>query len=201
MSEISITGQAINTILRLGLAPALRQAGYKRRAHTFRQALPDGVWRVINVQGSEGDVGTVSQLTLNLGIHYPLAHAVKGQPPLTMPPKEWDCQLRRRIGRIMPAPFDLWWHFDEQSDLQALAAEVVATWREYGEPWLLRYSDLRTARDEIGAQGDDLFAVVASLALGEQDAARHLYATWRADPRRANQPTPTWVERLGLDTM
>src|SRR5690349_222232 len=101
MSDSS-TGQTINTILRLGLDPALRAAGYKRRAHTFRQALPDGVWRVINVQGNRWNEGDQGRFTLNLGLHFPQVRAIMGDPPLTMPPKAWDCELRARIGRLMP---------------------------------------------------------------------------------------------------
>lgn len=198
MSE-SITGQAINTILRLGLDPALRQAGYKRRAHTFRQARPDGVWRVINVQGSRWNEGDQGRFTLNLGLHFPQVRAIMGDPPLTMPPKEWDCELRARIGRLMPTRQDKWWQFDERSDLQAVADDVVKHWQTYGRPWLDRYGDLRRARDEIGAREDNLFALAASVALGEPDAARHYYAAWRAEPQFPNRRIPPWVQALGLD--
>jgi hypothetical protein len=194
----STTGQTINTILRLGLDPALRQAGYKRRAHTFRQARPDGVWRVINVQGNRWNEGNQGRFTLNLGIHFPQVRAIIGDPPLTMPPKEWDCELRARIGRLTPDRRDKWWQFDQRSDLQAIADDVVKQWQTYGQPWLDRYSDLRTARDELAPQ-DYLFAVAASLALDERDAARHYYAAWRAEPLFANRRIPPWVQVLGLD--
>ena len=196
----SSTGQTINTILRLGLDPALRQAGYKRRAHTFRQARPDGVWRVINVQGNRWNEGNEGRFTLNLGLHFPQVRAIMGDPPLTMPPKEWDCELRARIGRLTPDRRDKWWQFDQRSHLQAIADDVVKQWRAYGQPWLDRYSDLRTARDELAPQ-DYLFAVAASLALDERDAARHYYAAWRAEPLFANRRIPPWVQALGLDTL
>jgi hypothetical protein len=195
MTESS-TGQTLNTILRRGLDPALRAAGYKRRAHTFRLALPDGAWRVINVQGSKWNEGSNGRFTLNLGVHFPQVRAVIGHPPLTKPPKEWDCELRARIGNIRPDKQDYWWQFDQRSDLQAIADDVVDTWRTYGQPWLVRYSDLRTARDELG---DYPFAIAASVALGEPDAARHWYAAWRADPMFANRRIPPWVQALGLD--
>ena len=196
----SSTSQAINTILRLGLDPALRQAGYKRRAHTFRQARPDGVWRVINVQGNRWNEGNEGRFTLNLGLHFPQVRAIMGDPPLTMPPKEWDCELRARIGRLTPDRRDKWWQFDQRSDLQAIADDVVKQWQTYGQPWLDRYSDLRTARDELAPQ-DYLFALAASLALDERDAARHYYAAWRAEPLFANRRIPPWVSVLGLDTL
>ena len=196
----SSTGQTINTILRLGLDPALRAAGYKRRAHTFRQALTDGVWRVINVQGNRWNEGNQGRFTLNLGIHFPQVRAIRGDPPLTMPPKEWDCELRARIGRLTPDRRDKWWQFDQRSDLQAIADDVVKQWQTYGQAWRDRYSDLRTARDELAPQ-DYLFAVAASLALDERDAARHYYMAWRAEPLFANRRIPPWVQGLGLDTM
>jgi hypothetical protein len=197
----SPTAQTLNTILRLGLDPALRQAGYKRRAHTFRQPLPTGVWRVINVQGSQGNAGSRGRFTLNLGIHFPQVRAVMGHPPLPNPPKEWDCELRARIGTLLPGGQDHWWQFDEHTDVQAIADNVVQAWREYGQPWLTRYSDLRTARDEIG-QGQYPFRIAASLALGEPDAARHWVRACRTDPifaHRANQGLPAWVTALGLN--
>ena len=190
MSDSS-TGQTLNTILRLGLDPALRATGYKRHAHTFREALPDGIWRVINVQGSKWNEGSSGRFTLNLGVHLPQVRAVIGHPPLTKPPKEWDCELRARIGRLMPDRRDKWWQFDQRSDLQAIADDVVDAWRTYGQLWLVRYSDLRTARDE---PDDYPFAIAASVALGEPDAARHWYAARGAEPKFANRRIPPWVQ-------
>lgn len=183
MSEIR---KAIDTVIRIGLAARLKAAGFTRQGHTFRRASA-GYVHVVNVQADRWNRGDEGRFTMNLGVYFPALVPLNTYPEtVTERPLEYDCQLRRRIGFLMPEASDHWWHLDAEMDLAALAEKVGAAWDDYSAGWLAGITDLSSAR-HICLEGHEYYLAAAiSLALDEREtAARYLARELERHPHPA----------------
>jgi hypothetical protein len=180
MSEIA---RIIDAVLADALAAPLKLAGYRRSARTWRRAGPTSV-RVINAQGSTWNTAEEGQFTLNLGLYFPPLAPLVGWGRTAERPTEPDCQVRTRIGFLLPAGLDHWWTVTPTTDLDALAADVRSTWEQFGAPWFERYDELEAARPLVAKQYA-YGAAAVSLALGDRaDAERRLAETLAACSQR-----------------
>jgi hypothetical protein len=126
-------------LIRDHISPALRQLGLKGSGGTY--LLPDAThWAIIGFQRSIYGDRHETKFTINLTVvgRDDWGSARTTQPHLPKRPApgtfygNWLWQ--RRIGELMPSPHDYWWHFTPRTDLDALAADVIAAIRSYGLP-------------------------------------------------------------------
>lgn len=141
------------------VAPMMKAAGYRKRRHTFNRACgDDGFTQVLTFQmGAFDPPGTVEipglrpnlygRFTVNLGVFVPaLTRSGLGPRPWY---SEYHCQLRARIGQLLPEHSDVWWRLDH-SDAEADVLEAV---REYALPWLSRLTSYRDVIDIWQTEG------------------------------------------------
>ena len=195
---MSAIAALIYAVLSESLAPALKAAGYRRSARTWRRVGPSSV-RVVNAQGSAWNDGAEGRFTLNLALYFPALAPLVAWGRTAERPTEPDCQVRQRIGFLLPDGQDHWWRVAPGSDLPALAGELQETWEHVGAPWMDAHDDLDAARPLIAGQyvyGD----AAVSLALGDRaDAARRLDAMLAACTQRGRLDTlRAWGRQHGL---
>ncbi len=107
------------------LHPALKNAGFRKRRHTFNRSVEEGVVQVVNFQmGPKLPPGAqpipqyrddlYGLFTVNLGVAVAEAWeqsfgATDEYPAFTSDP---DCQIRSRLGHVLDAEEDVWWPLD-----------------------------------------------------------------------------------------
>ena len=193
------------------IAPSLKAAGFRKRRHVFNRSLDRGMTQVVNFQmGASQPPGAESlplrpnlygRFTVNLGVFVP---EMVIEPALA-PGKwvnEYDCQLRQRLGNLMPGGVDLWWSLgDPDEAVVAVRTALVSD----GLPWLDR---LKTREALVVAYRSD-----GAKALGMASNAPLLMAWLLAPTDRAAaealltgylaeelQPTHrAWVEQRLID--
>jgi hypothetical protein len=140
--------------------PLLKNAGFRKRRHSFNREAEPGLVQVVNFQmgpfeppGSEdthaireslGFAGNLyGSFTINLGVYVPemvLDEREKRDGWVN----EYNCQLRQRIGRLLDDPTDVWWSLDDPA---AAASAAVNALESAGLPWLDRLSSRRQILD------------------------------------------------------
>lgn len=73
---------------------------------------------------------------------------------------DYQCQLRKRIGQLLPEHADVWWRLDHD----AAAADVAAAVTDHALPWLAQLSDYEALLELWRASGG------ASIGLGHPAA-------------------------------
>ena len=172
MSEISQTIDAAIELLR----PAMKQQGYAKSGRTWRRRREDCV-QVVDVQASPWNSGEAGSFTVNLGVYFPAVAELVGEPPVQSAPSEMYCQLRERIGFLMPASSDFWWEVRPGLPLLEVADELLAAVSTLGIPWLDSHSSYSAALDArspaTGPHG--LQTVALCILLGRaEEASAHL---------------------------
>jgi hypothetical protein len=198
MNEIS---KSIDAVIRDGLAKALKSDGYKKAARTFHR-IEEKCIKVVNVQASQGNIGSEGKFTINLGVYLPLIESwLERIKPSTGLPKEYECTTRSRIGSLMPDQQDFWWPVNPQTNLAGLALEVRKAWETYGKPWLNQpWNDQRTAADLLERHGNCIEATAAFLLLGETTRAKKVVqeaAAWYQANDNANRAN--WIRESARD--
>lgn len=186
MSEIS---ERIRDVIRLGLAPALRTAGYKRSGTTFTLVRPEATC-VTNVQSSAGNGTTRGLFTINLGVYYPRLEALATRARTPDKPKEAECHARARIGALMPGGNDHWWPILTDTDTNQLAKVVREAWEAHAVPWLESRADPVSACRAAERAGEHAFACKLALALGDTAGATTFLL------RAIEQAHPQYAEHL-----
>jgi hypothetical protein len=168
----------ITQAVKIGPAPHLHKDGFKKRGTNFYQIAPESN-RLVLVQSSQWNTSSHSRFTIELGRYFPAIDAVMNQTR-TKPgaeqwsPKIYNCQMRQRIGFLMPAGCDYWWTVTPSSNESDLATELANAWRQYGAPWMRSNSNLPEAATQLEAQSWFSLAAQARLALGERTEASRL---------------------------
>jgi Domain of unknown function (DUF4304) len=128
------------------LHPRLKDAGFKKRRHTFNRSIEPGVVQVIGFQmGSKLPPGAEpippirldlhGQFTVNLGVAIKEAWELS-RPKLKFPVflNDYDCEIRERLGQLIGRRTDTWWPLNGALDL--VADEVGAAIVENALQWL-----------------------------------------------------------------
>jgi len=171
---VSEIAKRIDEVVSASLAPALKQAGYRKTGRTFRRSQSRCVL-VINVQASWTNVGSVGQFTINLGVYYPDAARLHGGFRVTDKPIESDCIVSERIGKLMPARLDHWWKVTEATNVRSLGDDLVTAWSQFGEPWLVAHTDPARARTFMLELRSPFWGAIFSVLLEERaEAVRFL---------------------------
>lgn len=141
---MSAVAKVIETCIRLGLAPALKADGYRKRGRTFYRGSAEAT-RVVNVQSSQSNLGASGKFTLNLGVYFPEVERVAGFDGALQWPAESQCSLRVRIGQLLPERNDIWWELGPGVDLGTVSDLLVSAWDLQGRPWMERHGDPESA--------------------------------------------------------
>jgi hypothetical protein len=130
--------------LETALAPALKAAGYRKRALTWHRQSKDTI-SVFNLQKSQwGD-----QFYINCAI-YLKALGTEETPP------EYRCPVRARMDDLVPDRHRLiaLLDFDYQMDGAARREEIVGFVVSCALPWLEKYSDIDQLRSLVNTSSD-----------------------------------------------
>ncbi len=160
----------IQSIAKTMDAELLKNAGYKKSGLTW---LCDAPWtRIINLQVGKWNTPAEGTFTINLGLFIPELHAATESTPVTGSIKEYDCDVRRRIGELMPAGMDYWWKVTSTTDSAAMAKEVCQALLQHGMPWLDQTGkSLSDVAHELQRQASHSKAAVAFALAGDLPSA------------------------------
>jgi hypothetical protein len=127
----------------------LKKLGFRKTANTWIRAT---TWpQVINLQLSQWNSADEAKITVNLGVSIePLHHAAEGLP-LKGSLKEYDCDIRARIGTLLPDQRDKWWTITPSTNADQLADEIFEDVSTHGLPWFGRLVTYGAVADELAA--------------------------------------------------
>lgn len=187
---------ALDEVIGQALTPTLKADGYKKSAHTFRRTT-DRCVQVLSVQASQYSGATELRFTINLGVYFPEVQAAMAGflawTPGPAGPTESECQVRARIGGLLPGGRDHWWTLRSAGPTAPVTAEVEAAFLQFGRPWLQAMTDLEAARRAT----DAVTSAGIALALGDRaDAERILGAFVRGWPQAT--AVRDWAVSLGF---
>lgn len=173
------TAEAMKQIV-AAAAPLLKSAGFRKRRHTFNRHVEDGLVQLVNFQMGPYDpsgrpdvlagirVNMHGLFTINLGVFVP--EMDRQGPPRSSWINDYNCQLSKRIGELMPEQNDVWWPLDfEPSKEQAIDAL-----REAGLSWLGQFTNRQVILDKFRTGDDEELGMGPAAAL---DIADLLLAT------------------------
>ncbi|MFO1220739.1 MAG: DUF4304 domain-containing protein [Burkholderiaceae bacterium] len=208
---------------RLGLA--LAPLGFKRKGRQFMAGAGIGDaqhWQIVQLQADKWNEGPRGGFFVNLAVQFPAITRLIAQRPGMDFMREYADkvdeslgQARERLGPLLAQlprdhPCARPGHRDEfrfrsETDLAALADEVVRSTVEVGLPWLRRFAELRALAESDGSTFGASFDVriAAAMLLGDRDRAQQHLAQGREHLARASKiyldSMRTWCAGLGLD--
>lgn len=130
-SDIS---KRIDEIIKTGIAPVLKQRGFRKAGRNFHRAAGEAV-QAINIQADKWNEGGAGRFTVNVGVYFRAVAEIAERWVVEDVPKEYECTVRGRLG-IMPKPGDKWWVLDDNSDDYQVTRDVADVLSAYGLPWL-----------------------------------------------------------------
>jgi hypothetical protein len=163
----------IKAIVDRGLAPLLKQAGFRKNSTHFSRRNGEAL-QLINVQSSQCNNASLARFTLNVGVHFAsVAEMLYGNDPMPSPPREMFCLLRTRVGMILPAGADHWWIVTPDTNVESVAGELSSAWNDYISQWLEKNKTIAGAAPELekGMLVHPLATAAARLVLGEREKA------------------------------
>jgi len=192
MSEIA---GKIDEVIKLGLADFLKAQGFKKSGRNWHKSDGDN-WLMVNVQASSGNSGGAGKFAINLGIYFAAVAAMAGQIPPDGKPKEGSATISNRLGVLVHGK-DHWWDIGANSDLNAIAADVVQGMQRVGLPWLDTHRQLAHLSAALKGQ-PSLSSVSAAWISGDkEDAIGRLKAAISSRPAAAARYT-AWATRNGV---
>jgi Domain of unknown function (DUF4304) len=174
----SALAKTIVEAVKRGLAPPLREIGFRKTGTNFYQLTSESN-KLVHIQSSQWNSASLSRFTIELGIYFPSIDGLMDQQftrkgTLPWSPKIFNCQLRRRIGLLLPINRDFWWEVTPATDANHLATELAQAWQSYGAPWMNRNSNLGAAVLDLEAQSLYWVAAAGRLSMGEREQASRL---------------------------
>lgn len=157
----------------------LKELGFRKSGTTWIRPLP---WpQVINVQLSKWNSSTEASFTLNFGISIEALHTASEGLPLKGSLKEYDCDLRARIGQLFPSKKEKWWEVNQNSDPDQLAEDVFARIKQFGLPWFERLQEYSAIAIEFMERKTPFMAALAYHLAGDSVAAEKAMSEARAE--------------------
>ncbi len=126
----------------------MKREEFKRSGRNFLRVDAESV-AVLNVQASRSNLGATGKFTVNLGRYFPSVARAVGDPDFQGALKEYDCQVRERIGFLLPNKLDHWWEIGPQTNIERLAVDVARAVEDVGLLWLRRMHDLHSLKTEL----------------------------------------------------
>lgn len=123
-----------DALVRELIGPDMQAEGFKRLSNRFSRRLP-GAWQIVDFQASQFGSRDEVSFTINLAVALDDLRRADATWTERKPPPEYKAHLRQRIGELIFGR-DHWWDFDDATDANALAQELIKAIREVGLPWL-----------------------------------------------------------------
>jgi len=147
----------------------LKPLGFRKSGTTWIRPVE---WKhVINVQLSKWNSSEEAQFTVNLGISIEQLHAAAESLPLKGALKEYDCDVRARIGQLLPTKQDKWWTVRSDSVPEVLADDVFTNIAQLALPWFERLSSFDAVASEFLTQKIPFKAAIAYRLAGDSVSA------------------------------
>lgn len=148
----------------------LKELGFKKTGYTWRSAKE---WpQIFNIQLLSSNSVERSKITLNFGVFIEELHTAAEACPVSGAIKEYDCDVRARIGQLLPSREDEWWEVTCKSSPTALADELLWLFTEHGLPWLCKFDSYRAVALEHAHQNNHLMAALSYVLANELDKAQ-----------------------------
>lgn len=159
-------------------ADFLKPLGFKKSGETWCRS---GEWpQVINIQNSSSNTQDLAKITINLGVSVPQVRTAMGGTPVESNLKEYDCEVRVRIGQLLPDGGDHWWNVTSADESKALASSLGEVLKAYGLPFFESMSTLAAIAGEFARRENHASAAIAYLLSGSRDDAEtHMTAAVR----------------------
>jgi len=133
---MNVIRQKIEDLVKLHFAPFFKSLGYRKNGRTFSFQFEDN-YRIVNIQSWKYNDQNSGKFTINLSVYLAGAQASTNFIAKTLPPKEYECQIRQRIGVLIGASHgDIWWEVFPNSDVSELAETIIGHLNERAIPWL-----------------------------------------------------------------
>ncbi|GEM_PF-1284397 len=181
------------------LAVPLKAAGFRKRANSFNRAVRDGMVHVVSLQlGHYERFGETvvpgsdlwGRFTVNLGVYVPEMSRM-GSPRGSWV-NEYNCQLRWRLGKVMPDGLDQWWDLRDRLSLEEVVSAVV----DYGLPRLASFPDADSVIAAYATEGHRAFGSIANRSVALDVADLHIA---RGDQASAEGLLRWYVDQLVSD--
>ena len=140
-------------------APLLKRLGFRKRRHSFNRLQGDGIVHVVYFWMAPKEPPAWTEVPglrerrygsfrLDFGVYLP--EMTRFHTPRSNWINEYDCDLRRTIGHLLPGSSDdVWWSLEDP-----LASDVAGqALREYGLPWLDRFPNRKAVLDAFKELG------------------------------------------------
>lgn len=164
----------------------LKSLGFGKNGSTWTRSLE---WpQVINIQLSQFNSSEEAKFTVNIGVSIPPLRGIWGGLPLKGALKEYDCDLRSRIGSLLLDKHDKWWDVTETSDASHLAQVVFHDIDQHALPWLNKLTVYQGLAAEFYRRRQLAKAAVAFNLAGDQTAAEATMAEAFAEANPAALP-------------
>ena len=150
----------------------LKGLNFRKGGNTW---IRENQWpQVINVQLSQWNTSEAATLTLNCGIFIEAFHQAIGGLPLKGALKEYDCDIRSRIGSLHSDKKDIWWTVTSQTNADDLAETLFAEIRDFVLPWFERLVTFENIALEFVTQKNPFKAAIAYHLAGMPDESKTL---------------------------
>lgn len=125
------------------IADFLKENDFKKRGNNFFKSNGE-IGYCVNIQNDKWNNAMQIRFTLNLGIyterfwleHYDIKHT--GVAPAF--PKEYECAVRKRIGRIVPTNEDKWYSITSDTNVMKLWNDIEHDLTDYVMPFFTEYN-------------------------------------------------------------
>jgi Domain of unknown function (DUF4304) len=139
----------------------LKGLGFKKTSNTW---VNSAAWpQAINVQLSQWNSAEEAKITLNLGISIETLHMAAEGLPLKGTLKEYECDVRSRIGQLHADKLDKWWTLTPTTNAEQLADELFSEVVTYGLPWFDRLTTYSDIAEEFVARNNPFMAALVYL--------------------------------------
>lgn len=164
----------IKAILDSAVAPLLKERGYRRSGNNWRKK-EECITKILNVQLSQFNSADEAKFTINLGAYHEAFHVSRGTVKPANDVKEYDCDIRLRIGRLMGAG-DHWWIVAWNKDNAKVRAGVRYNIENVALPWLDAIVGLPSFLQFFQERSMHFDAAVAAHLLGRPEVPNLLSA-------------------------
>jgi hypothetical protein len=157
--------------------PRLKEAGFRKRRHTFNRSVEPGVVQVINFQmgqklppGAEPippiRLDLYGLFTVNFGVAIEEAWLLsRRQREVVFPDfvNDYDCEIRERLAQLLGRPTDVWWEL--RPEHIRMAADIGDAVLEQGTSWLENRSTRKKILDRWTAGGLETLPMPTALPI------------------------------------
>jgi len=137
----------------------LKPRGFRKSGNNWVR--PDEWPKAIGLQNSKWNGASEAQFTINLGVSIAKLHELSGAVPFTGSPKEYDCDVRLRIGQLFEYPRDHWWKVNSSESPDRLVKEVAVAIVDHGIPWLESLDSYVAIGEELRRQSHQFMAALS----------------------------------------